>query len=72
MTANQMIELMNRVPFAPLELHLNDGHSIRVGHPYEIATKPNSQVCIVYDGDLARFVAFRNIAEVVTEALNGH
>ncbi len=72
MTANQMIELMNRVPFSPLEMHLNDGTSIRVEHPYEIATKPNSQICVVYHGDLARFVSFRNIAEVITTPLNGN
>jgi hypothetical protein len=71
MTANQMIELMNRSPFVPLEIHLNDGRSIKVEHPYEIATKPNSAICIVYDGELARFVSFRNITEVITTSPNG-
>jgi hypothetical protein len=71
MTANQIIELMNRSPFAPLEIHLSDGPRIRVEHPYEIATKPNSAICVVYDGELARFVSFRNITEVVTAPLNG-
>lgn len=70
MTANQIIELMNRSPFVPLEIHLNDGARIRVEHPYEIATKPNSAVCIVYDGELARFVALRNITEVITTPAN--
>jgi hypothetical protein len=71
MTANQIIELMNRSPFEPLEIHLSDGASIRVEHPYEIATKPNSAICVVYDGELARFVSFRNITQVVTSPLNG-
>ena len=71
MTATQMIELMNRTPFAPLEIHLSDGARIRVEHPYEIATKPNSAICIVYDGELARFVSFRNVTEVITAPVNG-
>jgi hypothetical protein len=71
MTANQIIDLMNRSPFEPLEIHLSDGASIRVEHPYEIATKPNSAICVVYDGELARFVSFRNITQVVTVPLNG-
>ncbi|HZZ28400.1 MAG TPA: hypothetical protein VFE46_10400 [Pirellulales bacterium] len=71
MTANQMIELMNRSPFEPLEIHLSDGNSIRVEHPYEIATKPNSAFCVVYAGDIARFVAIRNITEIITTPLNG-
>jgi hypothetical protein len=71
MTANQMIELMNRSPFAPLEIHLSDGAKIRVEHSYEIATKPNSAICIVYDGELARFVSFRNVTEVITAPVNG-
>jgi hypothetical protein len=71
MTANQIIELMNRSPFSPIEIHLSDGARIRVEHPYEIATKPNSAICVVYDGELARFISFRNITEVVTAPLNG-
>jgi hypothetical protein len=71
MTANQMIDLMNRSPFEPLEIHLSVGARIRVEHPYEIATKPNSAICIVYDGDLARFVSYRNITEVITAPING-
>jgi hypothetical protein len=71
MTANQMIDLMNRTPFAPLEIHLSDGARLRIEHPYEIATKPNSAICIVYDGELARFISFRNITEVITAPNNG-
>ena len=67
MTASQMIELMNRTPFEPLEIHLSDGTEIRVEHPYEIATRPNSASCTVYRPDgLMRIVAFRNITEVIT------
>jgi hypothetical protein len=71
MTANQIIDLMNRSPFAPIEIHLSDGARIRVEHPYEIATKPNGAICVVYDGELARFISFRNIAEVITSPSNG-
>ena len=67
MTANQMIELMNRIPFHPLEIHLSGGRAIRVEHPYEIATQPNSAACTVYCPDgLMRIVAYRNITEVIT------
>jgi hypothetical protein len=69
MTAAQMIELMNRTPFEPLEIHLSDGTSIRVEHPYHIATRQDSPTCSVYDeNNIVRFVAYRNITEVITAA----
>jgi hypothetical protein len=73
MNANQMLELMNRTPFEPLEIHLNNGTKIKIEHPYQIATRPNAPACVVYgdEGDLARFVAYRKIAEVVTKAPQG-
>lgn len=65
--ATQMIELMNRKPFEPLEIHLSDGTVIRVEHPYEIATRRNSPTCFFYDEDeRVRYVAYRNITEVIT------
>ncbi len=33
MTANRMIELMDRTPFEPLEIHLSDGERIHVEQP---------------------------------------
>lgn len=72
MTANQLIALMNRVPFDPLEIHLSEGNVIRVEHPYEIATRPNSPSCIVYtEDDRMRVIAYHNITEVVTSATAG-
>jgi hypothetical protein len=73
MTANQMLELMNRTPFEPVEIHLNNGTKIKVEHPYQIATRPNAAACAVYgdDDDLMRIVAYRNIAEVITRAPAG-
>lgn len=69
MTANHMIELMNRTPFETLEIHLNDGTQILVEHPYQIATRPNSASCVIFDEtDRMRFVAYRNISEVITKA----
>ena len=68
MTAQQMIELMNRIPFEPFEIHLTDGTQIRIEHPYEIATRPKGTACLVYDNDdRMRIVAYRNITEVVTK-----
>jgi hypothetical protein len=71
MTANRLIESMNRAPFEPHELHLSDGERIQVENPYEIATRPNSPTCTVYpDDDRMRVIALRNITEVIT-ARNG-
>lgn len=68
MTAGQMIELMNRIPFEPLEIHLSDGTQIRVEQPYHIATRQGGSSCIIYDEDgRTRFVAYRNITEVITK-----
>lgn len=67
MNATRMIELMNRTPFEPLEIHLSDGTQLTVDQPYQIATRPNSPTCIVYDADeRTHFVAYRNITEVIT------
>jgi hypothetical protein len=68
MTANQMLRLMNRTPFEPMEIHLNNGTKIKMENPYQIATAPNSATCAVYpdDDELMRIVAFRNVAEVIT------
>jgi hypothetical protein len=73
MTASDMLGLMNRTPFEPVEIHLNNGTKIRVEHPYQIATRPNAAACIVYgdDDDVARFITYRNIAEVITRAPAG-
>jgi hypothetical protein len=70
MTANHIIELMNRLPFEPLEIHLSDGTSIRVEQPYQISTARNSPTCTIYeeDGERMRIVSFRNITEVITTA----
>jgi len=61
-----MIELMNRTPFEPFEIHLSDGTQIRIEQPYHIATRQDSPSCIVYDDDRMRIVAYRNITEVIT------
>lgn len=69
MNATQMIELMNRTPFEPFEIHLTDGTKILVEHPYEIVTKPKSTSCFIFDDDdRMHFVAYRNITEVITKA----
>jgi hypothetical protein len=71
MTANKIIELMKRMPFEPLEIHLSDGTTILVEVPHQIATRANGRSCIIYtDDDRMRIVAYRNITEVIT-AVNG-
>jgi hypothetical protein len=71
MNASQMVELMNRSPFLPLEIRLNNGTSIRVEQPFDIAARPNSSDCLIFEGDRWRFIAYRNIAEVITTSVNG-
>ena len=72
MTANQLIQLKNRSPFSQLEIHLSDGASIRVEQPYHVATRRNSPTCVIYEDDeRMRFLAFRNITDVITTSVNG-
>jgi hypothetical protein len=71
MNASQMVELMNRSPFAPIEIHLTNGTAIRVDQPFDIAARPNSSDCLIFEGDRWRFIAYRNIAEVITTPING-
>jgi hypothetical protein len=71
MNASQMVELMNRSPFAPIEIHLTNGTAVRVEQPFDIAARPNSSDCLVFEGDRWRFIAYRNIAEVITAPVNG-
>jgi hypothetical protein len=66
MDASEMIKLMNRVPFQPLEVHLNDGSVITVNEPFEIATQRTSPCFIVYSHDRMDVVAYRNVARVST------
>jgi hypothetical protein len=69
MNASQLIELMNRTPFTPFEIHLNDGSQIAVEHPWQVATFRNSPVCTIYESEeRTRIVAFRNITQFVTTA----
>lgn len=72
MNAAEIISLRDRSPFMPFEIRLKDGESVRVKHAYEIATGPNSPSCVVYEGeDQIRFVAYRDVVEVVTASVNG-
>ena len=72
MTAVQIIELRNRTPFEPFEIHLMDGARIRVEHPYEIATSPKARTCVIFDEDEGMStVAYRNITQVITKATAG-
>ena len=68
MNPAEMINLMNRVPFQPLEIHLNDGSVIIVHEPFEIATQRTSPCFIVYSGDKMQVVAYHNVTMVTTPA----
>jgi hypothetical protein len=72
MTATQMLQLLNRTPFQPLEIRLNNGTVIHVDQPFAIRAVANSPTCIVFDDEgIARFVAYRNMTEVVDLEVNG-
>ena len=66
MNATEMIKFMNRHPFHPLEIHLNDGSIIAVNEPFEIATQRTSPCFIVYSADKMDVVSYRNVAKVTT------
>ena len=66
MDATEMIELRNRVPFQPLQIHLNDGSVIMVAEPFEIATQRTSPCFIVYSAEKMDVVAYRNVTRVST------
>jgi hypothetical protein len=67
MNASHILKLMNRTPFEPFEIRMNDGGRVMVEHPWQIATAPNSASCAAYEpDDVARLIAYRNITEIVT------
>ncbi len=66
MNAAELIKLMNRSPFQPLEIHLNDGTVIGVNEPFEMAVQRTSPCFIVYTPDKTHFVAYRNVTQVTT------
>lgn len=68
MNATELIKLMNRSPFHPLEIHLNDGSAITVNEPFEIATQRTSPCFIVYTADKMEVVSYRNVAKITTLA----
>jgi hypothetical protein len=67
MNATQRLELLNSTPFQRLEIRLNNGTVIHVDEPFAIRAVRHSPTCIIFDDEgIARFVAYRNMAEVVT------
>lgn len=69
MNASQLIEVMNRRPFQPFEIHLSDGERVRVDEPFQVSTARNSPSCTVYDTeDRMRIISYRNITEIIIPA----
>lgn len=68
-TATEMLKLMNRSPFKPFDIYMNDGLKLTIDEPFKIATSRNSPCCTVYDDhDEMHIVSYRNITRVVTAA----
>src|SRR5687768_8580782 len=68
MNATELIKLMNRSPFQPLEIHLNDGSIITVNEPFNIATERASPCFVVYTIHKMDVVAYRNVTKITTPA----
>lgn len=66
MNATELIKLMNRTPFQPLEIHLNDGSVITAQEAFNIATDRGSPCFIVYGAEKMDVVAYRNVAKITT------
>jgi hypothetical protein len=66
MNATELIRLMNRTPFQPLEIHLNDGSVFTVHEPFEIAAPRTSRRFVVYAADRMAVIAYRDVAKITT------
>lgn len=73
MNASQMIELVNKQPFEPLDVHLSEGEVLRVESTHLIATGRNLPTFILYsdEDESARYVAYRNITQIKTNEPTG-
>ncbi len=68
MNATELLKLMNRSPFQPLEIHLNNGSVITVNEPFNIATQRTSPCFVVYTADKMDVVAYRTVTKITTPA----
>jgi len=66
MNATELIKLMNRAPFQPLQIHLSDGSVVSVNEPFEVATQRTSPCFIIYSADKMDVVAYRNVTKITT------
>jgi hypothetical protein len=64
MNATELLQLMNRTPFLPLEIHLNDGSAVTVHEPFEIAIQRTSPCFVVYTRDRMDLIAYRNVSKI--------
>ena len=72
MNAEEMIQWRMRSPFVPFDIRLRNGESVRVQLPTSIAIGRKIPECAIYESaERLRFVAYRDIAEVVMAPANG-
>jgi hypothetical protein len=62
--ATELISLMNRTTFQPLQIHLYDGSVVTVHDPFEIATQRTSPCFIVDSGQRMEVIAYRNVTKI--------
>ncbi|MEO1498211.1 MAG: hypothetical protein AAFV43_13795 [Planctomycetota bacterium] len=73
MNASTMIDIVNRQPFEPIEVHLSDGEVLTIESLHLIATGRNKPTFILYtdEDETTRYVSYRNITQVVTKEPTG-
>lgn len=70
MNPDEMIDLLRKFPFEPLELHLNNGASFRINHPDQAMVYPEGEsLYLVANGKVKR-ISLINVAHITSEAVN--
>ena len=64
MNAENILDLIHRAPFRPLELELDNGRKINVKHPDFILFAESKRVAIVTEGDHFHLIDLEHVSTV--------
>lgn len=69
MTAETIREVLQRQPFRPFVLHMNDGRKLEVKHPDFVLLPPGftTTAIVAFPDERFQFVAIRNVSSLETE-----
>jgi hypothetical protein len=70
MTADALIELLERDPFEPFRICLSSGESYEVRNPHMVALMKSRVFVALPDSERSTFVSYLHIAAL--ETINGH